>query len=104
MKKSASNQLSLDTASILGQPPNMVSRSRLFWQCRRGSLELDTLLTRYLEQRYDFAPTTEQAAFSQLLSLEDQQIFQYLSGQSKPETVEITNLVTQISSLIPSSS
>ncbi|MEE9424135.1 MAG: succinate dehydrogenase assembly factor 2 [Methylococcales bacterium] len=82
----------------------MASHSQLIWQCRRGSLELDTLLTRYLEQRYDVAPTKEQVAFSQLLSLEDQQIFQYLSGQSKPETVEITNLVTQISSLIPGTS
>ncbi len=79
----------------------MVSRSQLVWQCRRGSLELDILLTRYLEQRYDVAPATEQATFRQLLSLEDQQIFQYLSGQTEPDTVEITDLVAHISSLIP---
>ena len=82
----------------------MASRSRLMWQCRRGSLELDTLLTRYLEQRYDNAPSTEQTAFSTLLSLEDQQLFQYLSAQSKPETTEITHLVAHISTLIPGSS
>ena len=82
----------------------MVSHSQLVWQCRRGSLELDTLLTRYLEQRYANAPAVEQKAFRHLLSLEDQQIFQYLSGQSKPDSAEITNLVAQFSSLIPSSS
>jgi antitoxin CptB len=79
----------------------MVSRSRLVWQCRRGSLELDTLLTCYLEQRYDVASATEQATFRQLLSREDRQIFQYLSGQTEPDTVEITDLVAHISSLIP---
>ncbi len=82
----------------------MVSHSQLVWQCRRGSLELDTLLTRYLEQRYDVAPAIEQATFRQLLSLEDQQIFQYLSGQTEPDTEEITDLVAHISSLIPGSS
>jgi antitoxin CptB len=82
----------------------MVSRSQLIWQCRRGSLELDTLLTRYLEQCYDAGSAIEQAAFHQLVSMEDQQIFQYLSRQSNPDTAELANLVEQISSLLPSPS
>ena len=82
----------------------MVSRSQLIWQCRRGSLELDILLTGYLEQHYDFALESEQVAFCELLSLEDQQIFKFLSGQSKPDTAEMTHLVAHISSNIPSSS
>ncbi len=82
----------------------MISRSQLIWQCRRGSLELDVLLLRYLDQRYEEAETSEQAAFRQLLALEDQQIFHYLSDQTKPDTIELTNLVARIRTLIPNSS
>ena len=35
--------------------------SQLRWQCRRGMKELDTLLTAYLETRYDIADDTEKA-------------------------------------------
>ncbi len=82
----------------------MVLRSKLVWQCRRGSLELDTLLMRYLDQRYDQAGDCEQTAFQQLLKLEDQHIFQYLSGQVQPDTKKMTNLVTQIRTHISNSS
>ncbi len=77
----------------------MVSRSQLIWQCRRGSLELDTLLRQYLEQRYDEADIKEQTAFQQLLALEDRQIFHYLSDQAQPETIELINLVARIRTL-----
>ncbi|MCH9696861.1 MAG: succinate dehydrogenase assembly factor 2 [Gammaproteobacteria bacterium] len=78
----------------------MVSRSKLVWQCRRGSFELDTLLTIYLEQRYDQATPSEKAAFQDLLGLEDQSIFHYLSGQAQPDTEDLLHLVTQIRTLI----
>ena len=80
----------------------MMSRSRLIWQCRRGTLELDTLLSRYLEQCYQHAASTEQAAFHQLLNLEDQQIYKYLSAQAVPDTPELINLVTTIRTLVSS--
>lgn len=82
----------------------MVSRSRLIWQCRRGSLELDTLLTSYLEQCYDQATVTERAAFQQLINLEDHQIYNYLSARIKPDTEELASLVTTIRTLISNTS
>jgi len=82
----------------------MISRSQLIWQCRRGSLELDVLLSRYLDQRYEKAEDSEQAAFRQLLAFEDQQIFYYLSDQAEPDTAELINLVARIRTLIPNSS
>ncbi len=45
--------------------------SQLYWQCRRGSLELDLLLKRYLENQYLQATESEQQQFVELLKLED---------------------------------
>ena len=44
---------------------------RLRWQCRRGMLELDEILLRYLEERFPMASADEQAQFRQLLAIED---------------------------------
>ncbi len=48
--------------------------SQLYWQCRRGSLELDLLLKNYLENRYAQATKLEQQKFSELLKLEDDEL------------------------------
>ena len=45
--------------------------SQLYWQCRRGSLELDLLLERYLENQYLQATESERQQFVELLKLED---------------------------------
>jgi antitoxin CptB len=51
-----------------------VKTSQLYWQCRRGSLELDLLLKNYLEN--DYLHTTEQKRqqFAELLKLEDEDL------------------------------
>ena len=58
--------------------------SRLRWQCRRGMRELDDLLLRYLEQRYDDAPAAEKAAFSAFLELSDPELMGYLLQKQPP--------------------
>lgn len=45
--------------------------AKLQWQCRRGSLELDLLLERYLEEVYPQADVAEKARFAGLLKLDD---------------------------------
>jgi antitoxin CptB len=58
--------------------------SRLRWQCRRGMRELDQLLVRYLEQRYERADDDEKAAFQSLLALSDPQLLGYLLNKTAP--------------------
>lgn len=48
--------------------------SQLYWQCRRGSLELDLLLKRYLENDYLHATKQKQQQFAELLKLEDEDL------------------------------
>ncbi len=49
----------------------MTKLAKLRWQCRRGCLELDLLLTRYLEHQYPLANLAEKQKFEELLKLED---------------------------------
>ena len=58
--------------------------SELKWQCRRGMRELDELLLKYLEQRYELAPDSEKAAFCALLELPDPELVGYLLQQESP--------------------
>jgi antitoxin CptB len=54
--------------------------AKLRWQCRRGILELDLLLTRYLENGYVSATDEEKALFVELLTFEDDVLLEILMG------------------------
>jgi antitoxin CptB len=79
----------------------MSELSKLKWQCRRGTLELDILLTRYLETCFDCANKDEQAEFISLLKLEDTVLIPYLMGDREPELASTVSLVKKISGLSP---
>jgi antitoxin CptB len=55
---------------------NRVARDRLKWKCRRGLLELDLVLERYLRSN------PEDAELSELLELPDNDLWDIVSGRS----------------------
>lgn len=57
-------------------------RKALRWRSRRGMKELDVLLERYFERRYDAASADERAEFERLLAHEDPDIWLWLMGQA----------------------
>lgn len=57
---------------------------KLRWRCRRGTLELDIILLRYLDQRFSLAGQAEQQAFLRLLDLEDSDLIRYVLGEQTP--------------------
>jgi antitoxin CptB len=57
---------------------DQADKNRLFWKCRRGLLELDIVLHRYLLKH------PEDHALSDLLDLPDNDIWDYVSGRSDP--------------------
>ncbi|MGZ8163037.1 MAG: FAD assembly factor SdhE [Methylobacter sp.] len=59
--------------------------SRLRWQCRRGSLELDLILEKYLETGYLAATDEEKARFAELLKLDDGELLELLMDDGKLE-------------------
>ena len=60
------------------------SMNRLRWLCRRGMLELDAWLSRFLESRYAELPAAQQQAFARLLEQDDMALFDWLTGEAAP--------------------
>lgn len=56
---------------------------QLAWQCRRGMLEIDILVRRYLDHYYMSATETDRACFEQFLQENDQNLFEWLTGKTK---------------------
>ncbi len=52
----------------------MTELSKLRWQCRRGTKELDLILMDYLETQYLSSSEHKKAKFIELLSLEDDEL------------------------------
>ncbi|MCK9609461.1 MAG: succinate dehydrogenase assembly factor 2 [Methylomonas sp.] len=77
----------------------MSELNKLRWRCRRGTLELDLLLLRYLENAFLSAEPGEQQAFLQLLDCEDTELMRYLMGESIPARSALVPLVSKIRAL-----
>lgn len=74
---------------------------RLRWRCRRGMIELDHLLTRYLERRWSAADDAERSVFLQLLDCEDDNLWRWFAGLSQPPNEELHELIERIRELPP---
>ncbi|MCK4784819.1 MAG: succinate dehydrogenase assembly factor 2 [Desulfobacteraceae bacterium] len=70
--------------------------SRLHWQCRRGMLELDTLLTTFLERGYDTLGKEGRQTFLELLDYDDTELLEYLMGRQSHMEVRIQNVIEAI--------
>jgi antitoxin CptB len=69
---------------------------RLRWQCRRGMLELDLLLERFLTRRYVELDLAQREAFERLLGFEDQILHDWLIGRAVPADSELSRLAELI--------
>lgn len=74
----------------------MTDYNRLQWQCRRGMLELDTLLEGFLVSQYNVLPNNEKDIFENLLTYPDQLLFEYLMGKMKPLDKDVADVVERI--------
>lgn len=73
-----------------------VEYNRLRWQCRRGLLELDLVLQRFIEREYQNLSTDERANFARLLKMPDQTLFAWLQGDTHELTPEFAALVARL--------
>lgn len=58
--------------------------------------ELDNLLTRYLDTKYEAANTAEKAAFEALLELPDPDLVGYLLNRQQPAAEDLARVVDHI--------
>ena len=72
------------------------SVGRLKWRCRRGTRELDTMLNRYLVNHYPMVEAREKRAFVRLLEMEDDLLWDWLSGRVACTDKEVETVVRRI--------
>jgi antitoxin CptB len=58
-----------------------VSLERVRWRCRRGLLELDIVLGRFIEQRYTVMNNEQRLVFDELLDLPDTELWDLITGK-----------------------
>jgi len=73
-----------------------LKKGYLQWRCRRGTKELDVVLTHFLDSRYEDLSDFELTEFNELLDRQDTQLWYWLSGQKEPEEASLQNLIKQI--------
>ncbi len=69
---------------------------RLRWQCRRGMLELDVALMRFLDEDYMSLGSARKAAFVRLLQVQDRILHEWLMGRAVPEDADMRELVARM--------
>jgi antitoxin CptB len=62
----------------------MSEMNRLRWKCRRGTLELDLVLQRFLECDYALLDPVSKQAFETLLLSGDEELWAMVSGELPP--------------------
>ncbi|MCI0508362.1 MAG: succinate dehydrogenase assembly factor 2 [Gammaproteobacteria bacterium] len=71
-------------------------KSRLYWQCRRGMLELDSLLQDFFKQQFDALTAQQRASFELLLQSPDDLLLEYLMGRVVPMDAGMSDVVAKI--------
>jgi antitoxin CptB len=69
---------------------------RLQWRCRRGLLENDLILARFLEARGERLDEAAAAQLSRLLDLADGELWDLLSGRIEPADPTLRPLVSAL--------
>ncbi|WP_047539031.1 succinate dehydrogenase assembly factor 2 [Methylotenera versatilis] len=73
---------------------------RLAWRCRRGMLELDIVLQRFITQHFDGLTLMQLKAFDDLLELSDNDFWALVSSDNiKPKNADTVNVVNKIRAL-----
>lgn len=70
--------------SIVNHQTDPKKRARLRWRARRGLLENDLILTRFLDANEDTLTDEEIEAFSQLMELSDNDLMSLLLESKEP--------------------
>ena len=70
-----------------------MEKKRLLWASRRGMLELDLILTSFLEKQYANLSLDDQKFYGKLLAEQDQDLFAWFLQRQDPEDPELLRIV-----------
>lgn len=66
---------------------------RVRWKCRRGMLELDILLSNFINMSFTNLTLGEQKVFEILLDQPDPILYRWLFGQELPEDKQFLSMI-----------
>ena len=71
-------------------------KAKINWHCRRGMLELDLILGRFIKHHLDTLSMENVSAFEELLTNTDPDLYAWLMGYETPASKELLDIVTFI--------
>lgn len=71
----------------------MSELDRVRWHCRRGMLELDLVLSRFLERHFAALPLDQRTTFKALLAQSDSVLWDLVSGRLEPQSEAVATIV-----------
>jgi antitoxin CptB len=77
-------------------PMNTTERARLRWRCRRGLLENDLILERFMNARGAEMTDDDVAGLDRLLRLSDNELWDMLAGRAEPDDESLVPLVAAL--------
>ena len=83
---------------MLATPRDARSLARLRWRCRRGMLENDLILARFLDARGEVISEADEAALSRLLDFTDNELWDLLSGRAEAADASLAPLLHELRS------
>lgn len=75
-----------------------MEKNRLRWASRRGMLELDLVLSPFLENHYDQLSAEDQKLFQLLLEEQDQDMFNWFIHRQEPGDENLQKIVALVRS------
>jgi antitoxin CptB len=72
----------------------MAEIDRVRWHCRRGLLELDVVLTRFLDRHFETLSTQQRAAFYRLLGYADNDLWDFVTGKQPPPDADTACIIS----------
>lgn len=73
---------------------------QVLWKCRRGTRELDLILSGFAESHYQILSEEGKTEFRSLLEYEDPLLIGWLCHQTKPDIQGIEKIVSRIWSAV----
>ena len=73
-----------------------IEENRLRWHCRRGLLELDLVLTRFMDNRYASMKAVDVQLLRELLDYPDQDLWDMIIGRLQPADKRVTPVLEML--------
>jgi antitoxin CptB len=71
----------------------MMEADRIRWHCRRGLLELDLVLSKFLDRHFEALSDEQRKVFARLLDYPDNDLWDFVSGRSPAPDTESAKLI-----------